>query len=287
MLIKCPHHDISEHWQLYIFYHGLKPSSKNVIDAAAGGSVMGKTIEEALQLLNEISENAIQWPSERVIIKKAATVNQADALNTLTQRIVSLTQKFESFQVNTQQPNQSEICDMCGGNHLNHECQAIHQNDEQVNVIGYKSYPFGSPIAHKHPGFQWSNPNGVENSQNFQKQPVQGPPGYQNQNQGQLNFKPYQQAAPYQQRPQQAHPGLDDLMYKYIKTTDEKMESQNSALKNLEIQLSQLATLMSKKIQGPLPSNTEKKIQKSTLRSSPYGQVRSWMNPMQTNQDNK
>ncbi|XP_059315384.1 uncharacterized protein LOC132065992 [Lycium ferocissimum] len=36
------------------------------------------------------------------------------------------------------------------------------------------------------------------------------------------------------------------------------MESQNSALKNLEIQLSQLATLMSEKIQGPLLSNTEK-----------------------------
>ncbi|XP_019228452.1 PREDICTED: uncharacterized protein LOC109209598 [Nicotiana attenuata] len=36
------------------------------------------------------------------------------------------------------------------------------------------------------------------------------------------------------------------------------MKSQNSALKNLEIQLSQLATLVSEKIQGPLPSNTEK-----------------------------
>ncbi|XP_075102911.1 uncharacterized protein LOC142177601 [Nicotiana tabacum] len=137
MLRKCPHHDIPEHMQLYIFYHGLKPSSRNVIDVAAGGSVMGKTTEEALQLLNEISENAIQWPSESVIIKKAATVN-------------------------TQQPSQSE-----------------------------------------------------------------GPPGYQNPNHGQSNFRPYQQATPYQQRPQQAH-------------------------------LSQLAALITEKIQGRLPSNTEK-----------------------------
>nr|XP_009770129.1 PREDICTED: uncharacterized protein LOC104220864 [Nicotiana sylvestris] len=36
------------------------------------------------------------------------------------------------------------------------------------------------------------------------------------------------------------------------------MESHNSSLKNLEIQVSQLATLLSGKIQGPLPSNTEK-----------------------------
>ncbi|XP_070015523.1 uncharacterized protein [Nicotiana sylvestris] len=36
------------------------------------------------------------------------------------------------------------------------------------------------------------------------------------------------------------------------------MESQTSTLKNLEIQLSQLENLVSEKIQGPLPSNTEK-----------------------------
>ncbi|XP_019241859.1 PREDICTED: uncharacterized protein LOC109221880 [Nicotiana attenuata] len=230
MLRKCPHHDLPEHMQLYIFYHGLKPSSRNVIDAAAGGSVMGKTTEEALQLLNEISENVIQWPSERIIIKKAATVNQVDALNTLTQQIISLAQKFETFQ-----------------------------------------YPFGSPTAQKHLGFQWSNPNGAENSQIFQKQQIQGPPGYQNPNHGQSNFRPYQQAGPYQQRPQQAHSSLDDLLYKYIKVTDENMESQNSSLKNLEIQLSQLAALVSEKIQGPLPSNTKKNpkehLKAITLRS--------------------
>nr|XP_016452659.1 PREDICTED: uncharacterized protein LOC107777182 [Nicotiana tabacum] len=197
------------------FYHGLKPSARNVIDAAAGGSVMGKTTEEALQLLNEISENAIQWPSERVIIKKSATVN-------------------------TQQSHHFQACDMCGGNHQNHESQATNQTDEQVNVIGYKSHPFGSPMAQKHPGFQWSNPNDAENSQSIQKQQQAGP---------------YQQARSYQQRPQQAHPSLDDLLYKYIKVTDEKMESQTSSLKNLEIQLSQLAALVSEKIQDRQEKN--------------------------------
>nr|XP_033509137.1 uncharacterized protein LOC104085398 isoform X3 [Nicotiana tomentosiformis] len=47
-------------------------------------------------------------------------------------------------------------------------------------------------------------------------------------------------------------------MYEYIKAMDEKMESHNSSLKNLKIQVSQLATLLSGKIQGPLPGNTEK-----------------------------
>ncbi|KAF3660761.1 hypothetical protein FXO37_13240 [Capsicum annuum] len=48
------------------------------------------------------------------------------------------------------------------------------------------------------------------------------------------------------------------MMYKFIKATDEKVESQHSAIKNLEFQVSQLATLISGQIQGALPSNIEK-----------------------------
>ncbi|XP_075076513.1 uncharacterized protein LOC142163157 [Nicotiana tabacum] len=99
MLRKCPHHNIQDPDILYIFYHGLKPSARNVIDAVSGGSIMGKTTVEAMQLLNEISENTVQWPSDRMIIKKIAGVNQVEALNSLTQQIANLTQKVEAFQV--------------------------------------------------------------------------------------------------------------------------------------------------------------------------------------------
>ncbi|OIT29995.1 hypothetical protein A4A49_62010, partial [Nicotiana attenuata] len=152
--------------------------------------------------------------------------------------------------------SQLENCDVCQGNHPNHECQASAQNEEQVNMIGYRNtYSFGSPMAQKHPGFQWSNPDGAENPQRFfnQNRQVKGPPGFQNQNRGQQDFQKYQQP------PQRAHQqSLEDIMYKFIKATDEKVESQSSAIKNLEIQMSQLATLMSEQIKGALPSNTEK-----------------------------
>ncbi|XP_070014708.1 uncharacterized protein [Nicotiana sylvestris] len=161
---------------------------------------MSKTIVEAMQLLNEILENVVQCPSDRMVVKKA---------------------------VNTQSSSQLENCDICGGNHPNNECQASMKNEEQVNIIGYRtSYPFGSPMAQKHPGFQWSNPNGAKNPQRF-----------------------------FNQKQQQS---LEDIMYKFIKATDEKVESQSSAIKNLEIQMSQLATLMFEQIKGALPSNTEK-----------------------------
>lgn len=51
---------------------------------------------------------------------------------------------------------------------------------------------------------------------------------------------------------------MEDLKYKYNKTTNDKMGSQHSSFKNLEIQVRQLATLISRNIHGPLPNNTEK-----------------------------
>uniref|UniRef100_A0A1S3XBX2 Retrovirus-related Pol polyprotein from transposon 17.6 n=1 Tax=Nicotiana tabacum TaxID=4097 RepID=A0A1S3XBX2_TOBAC len=213
MLKKCPHYGIQNPDILYIFYHGLKPSARNVIDAASGGSIMEKTTAEAMQLLNEISKNAVQWPSDRIIIKKTTGVNQVEALNSLTQKIANLTQKVEAFYVGAHSSSQLENCDVCQGNHPNHECQDSTQNEEHV----------------------------------------QGPPDFQNQNRGQQNFQQYQQ------QPQRAHQqSIEDLMYKFIKVTDEKVENQHSAIKNFEIQVSQLATLTSGQIQGALPSNTEK-----------------------------
>ncbi|XP_075104353.1 uncharacterized protein LOC107783747 [Nicotiana tabacum] len=156
----------------------LVETCRNVIDAESGGSIMSKTTAEAMQLLNEISENVVQWSSDRMIVKKATRVNQVEAWNSLAQQIATLTQ--EAFQ-------------------------------------------------------------------------VQGPPGFQNQNRGQQDFQKYQQP------PQKAHQqSLEDMMYKFIKATDEKVESQSSAINNLEIQMSQLATLMSEQIKSALPSNTEK-----------------------------
>lgn len=137
--------------------------------------MLRKTTAKVIQLLNEISENAVLWSSDRMIIKKIAEFNQDKALNSLTQHIITLTKKFEAFHINSQSLLQLANYGVCEGNHPNHECQAPVQNEEYVNIIEYRNnYPFGSSMAQKHPRFQWSNSNSVENPQRFfnQKQLV-------------------------------------------------------------------------------------------------------------------
>ncbi|KAK4733634.1 hypothetical protein R3W88_007895 [Solanum pinnatisectum] len=138
------------------------------------GSIMSKTTAEVIQLLNEISENAVQWLTNKIIIKKVGGVNQAEVLNSLTQQITALTQKFETFQVSS---------------------QSLPQLKNQSNI---------EDLLSKH-------------------------------------LK-----------------ATKDLIHKHIRATNEKVESHHSAIRNSEIQVSQIATLVSGQIQDALPGNTER-----------------------------
>ncbi|KAL5555033.1 hypothetical protein UlMin_037269 [Ulmus minor] len=83
MLRKCPHHGISIWLQVSTFYNGLVSNYRAMIDAASGGCLMGKTPEEAHELLEVMAENNNQWHSERVIVKRPAAVNEIDSVNVL------------------------------------------------------------------------------------------------------------------------------------------------------------------------------------------------------------
>ena len=52
-------------------FNGLSRNTKTLVDAAARGALIGKTINEAHQLLEEMAANNYQWPSERSSQKKA------------------------------------------------------------------------------------------------------------------------------------------------------------------------------------------------------------------------
>jgi len=65
---------------IQFFYNGLHLNTKIIIDAASGGALMSKILEEALELLNETSLNHYHWQSSRGITKKIAGVHELDTL---------------------------------------------------------------------------------------------------------------------------------------------------------------------------------------------------------------
>ncbi|XP_027357160.1 uncharacterized protein LOC113866530 [Abrus precatorius] len=137
-------------------------------------------------------------------------------------------------------------CDICGGNHPNHECQAT--QEEHANMIGNR------------PPYQ--NYNGMNNLgwRNYAN-----PPWNNNQQPMRNNTLPrFQQASHSPPPPAEKKSNLEELMTKLIQTskswfqsTEIALRNQQASIHNLENKLGQISRLLSERPQGSLPSNTE------------------------------
>ena len=52
---QCPHHGVPDWLIVQTFYNGLEQSVKIAVAAAAGGALMGKSVEAAKVLLEEMT----------------------------------------------------------------------------------------------------------------------------------------------------------------------------------------------------------------------------------------
>jgi hypothetical protein len=64
LLLKCPHHNLSQDNQVHAFDEGLNDSNKSLIDSACGGVLMEKSSDEAIELFEALSENSQQFSSQ-------------------------------------------------------------------------------------------------------------------------------------------------------------------------------------------------------------------------------
>jgi hypothetical protein len=63
LLLKCPHHNLSQEDQVQAFYEGLDNPNKSLVESACGGVLMEKSSEEAIELFETLSENSQQFSS--------------------------------------------------------------------------------------------------------------------------------------------------------------------------------------------------------------------------------
>ena len=73
-----------------------------IIDAAAGGALMGKERDEAYELLKEIS-NSYQQQSDQAMPRQGAGVHEIDAIFVIHAQLALLTKKLDATNVSTSQ----------------------------------------------------------------------------------------------------------------------------------------------------------------------------------------
>ena len=79
---------------MHHFYNRLSVPTRTLIDASAGGAILGKNEIEAYRILENIALNNCQWPTERAVPKKVAGVHDLDAVTNLAAQISSLSKQL-------------------------------------------------------------------------------------------------------------------------------------------------------------------------------------------------
>ena len=70
LLQRFPNHNFHDATQLHIFYIGLKPQTKMILDASAGGTMMSKSPDKAIVIIDSTTANDYQSHHDRSLIQR-------------------------------------------------------------------------------------------------------------------------------------------------------------------------------------------------------------------------
>ncbi|XP_070042988.1 uncharacterized protein [Nicotiana tomentosiformis] len=154
--------------QLHDFWNGLTPAARRTLSNAAERPLMKKTPEERVTILDELSKDAKQWPSEIAKRRRSIGVHQVDANTSVQVQLDAMDKEIRKLTLASIHSETHAACNICGRGHPNHEYQAL---IEEVNVVG--NYNFNA-IGQKHPSFSWSSPGGYCKSMATKQSRFQG-----------------------------------------------------------------------------------------------------------------
>ncbi|XP_073037960.1 uncharacterized protein [Primulina eburnea] len=240
LLRKCPNHGYGDWVQIELFYNGLDGPTRGNVDAAAGGTVFSKTPDEAYELLEQITINSYQWPSERSGSKKPAGVYAVDPITSLTAQVSALTAQIAAMNKPCQ--STSEVALVIA------EEELVMEEAQYINNRGFGGYRGNPPPNTYHPS--------LRNHENFSyannKNVLNPPPGFNTQK-------------------GEGKPSFEDLVGTFVTESGKRMARTESRLdnmethmgnmgatmKSLETQIGQLANDLKDQNRGQFPSNTE------------------------------
>ena len=90
MLRTCPSHGVNEWTILHSFYNGLNYMSRSMLDSAADGAFMTKTVSEAKAILESMLQNYGQWHNERAPTSSSRKVNSIEEVDSLNAKVDTL-----------------------------------------------------------------------------------------------------------------------------------------------------------------------------------------------------
>jgi hypothetical protein len=162
-LKKCPDHGIDELQQMQYFTQGLRPQTRMLLDASAGGSLKNKDEVEAKELVETMAQNEYRAQNDRGAKKKAGIL-ELDTNNAILAQMKLMSKEMEELKKASSRGSQASVnqfeevkCDFCRGGHENGKC--FPEGSEQAKYLANfrKSYP-------NNQGYGWGNQGQNSNS---------------------------------------------------------------------------------------------------------------------------
>jgi len=240
MLRRCPNHGFEDIAQLNIFHNGLRPDTKMILDAAAGGTMITVDAEQATRIIDALASTNYQAQHDRHTMQKKRVLDLSisDAIlaqnKILTQQIKALTKQMSRLPqqlhaVNSPSiQNQALKCDFYGGDHLNGQCSYQNPSEEEVQYINNQG---------RKCDFSFNYPNNM--AQGWRNNPNQGF-GWKQEVGSSNRQVPYQQQSHYPSIHERTSK-LEDTFEKFMQTSLSNQKNIEASIRNLKIQVGQLA----------------------------------------------
>src|SRR3954466_1374872 len=269
-LVACPTHNMDPTEQMQTFVNGLRVKTKQLIDTAAGGSTNFSTATGVKRIIEAIAANenielydrAMSQPKGKIDLKLTDQVVKMEE-----QIAAEVERRLKKMNIDEQkvaqvEPTTSVVCEICSGPHFAMHCVATQEQVEQIHMLRQNN-PYANtynPGWKNHPNFAWNDQQG-----NFQKQ---GSTQFQTPAQPQQQL-PYQQQ--FQHHPQKFQQQVSkkedwEIALEKVATQNSQFQEETRAnlrnttasIKNLEVQIGQIAQHLTLQAQGNFPNETVK-----------------------------
>ncbi|XP_047943010.1 uncharacterized protein LOC125189824 [Salvia hispanica] len=240
LLKRCPDHGLSPTVQVIIFFKGCIPEAQRELNLSAGGNLLKKGEEEALEVIEELASSDEGWSNERSKVHRVASIMDHDTMSTLSDKLDALTMKFDCMAMG--QPSQESQGNIEDANYVQQWGNRYYNNSRpKFNSGGYNQYGNKG-----HPNLSYGNPNNA----------LQPPPGF-TVSDGMVN-DPKKMTT-------------EDILKSFMLQSNKVMEQNNQRmekvetdvqgmathLKNIDVQISQISQTVSTLTQpGKFPSTT-------------------------------
>jgi len=166
LLRLCPHHGLQQWMLVQAFYNGATQSVRSTIDAAAGGTFMNKTEDEAYNLIEEIALNNYQWSNQRSQPKRVGGKLELNSISMRSTKVDAMSQKLERLNVNSISTSTYSLsCEICGSVYqLTVNCQVrnpfTQDASDSVNYVNnFNPKPTNDPFSNTYNPSWRNQPN--------------------------------------------------------------------------------------------------------------------------------